>query len=66
VAARDHERGELLELPRRLGGLADQRHLLAARDLVPVLFLVDDDALRAKPSRPDHLGCLGVPRSTIV
>ncbi len=59
VAPRDHERRELLELPGRLGRLRDQRHLLLARDLVPVLFLVDDDRVRREPQEADHLGMLG-------
>ena len=58
VAARDHERGELLELPGRLGRLGDQRHPLAARDPVPVLLLVDDDRVGREAEQADDLGVL--------
>ena len=61
VAARDHERSELLELPRRLGGLADQRHLLAARDLLPVLFLIDHDDVRGEAEQAHDLRMLRRP-----
>ena len=40
----DHEGGQALELPGRLGRLADEGELLAPRDgRVPLLLLVDDD-----------------------
>ena len=67
VAPRDHERGELLELPRRLGRLADQRHLLACAGSAPSpLPRRRRSRSGAKPSRPTTSGCFGVPRSTIV
>ena len=60
VGARDHERGELLELPGRLGRLGDERHPLAPRDgRLPLLFLVDDDRVRREAEQPDDLGVLG-------
>ena len=58
VRAADHERGELLELPRRLGRLGDQRHPLAARDPVPVRLLVDDDRVGREAEQADDLGVL--------
>ena len=62
VRARDHERRELLELPRRLRRLRDQRHPLAARDLrVPFLLVVDDDGVGREPEQPDDLGMLRRP-----
>ena len=57
VAAADHERGELLELPRRLGRLADEGEALLARDLqLPLLFLVDDDRVGREAEHADDLG----------
>src|SRR5258706_4103909 len=57
VAPADHERGELLELPGRLGGLGDEREaLLAGHLLLPVVLLVDHDRVRRKPEHPDDLG----------
>ena len=62
VGAPDHERGELLELPGRLGRLADERHPLLAWDgCLPFLFLVHDDRVRREAEHPDHLGVLGGP-----
>ena len=56
VAAADHERGQLLELPGRLGALADQRHPLLARDLgLPVVLLVDDDRVGGEAEQADNL-----------
>ena len=64
VGARDHERGELLELPGRLGRLADERHPLRARDgRLPLLFLVDDDRVGREPEQADDLGVLGRARA---
>ena len=55
----DHEGGELLELPGRLGRLADERHPLLARDRgLPLLLVVDDDRVRREPEHPDDLGVL--------
>ena len=55
--AADHERGELLELPRRLGRLADQGHPLLARDHgLPLVLFVDDDRVRREAEHPDDLG----------
>ena len=60
VGARDHERGELLELPGRLGRLADERHPLAPRDgRLPLLLLVDDDRVGREAEQADDLGMLG-------
>ena len=44
----DHEGRELLELPGRLGALADERHALGPRDALPLLFLVHEDGVRAR------------------
>ena len=60
VGARDHERGQLLELPGRLGGLRDEGHPLLARDgRLPLLLVVDDDRVRGEAEHPDDLGVLG-------
>ncbi len=60
VGTPDHERGELLELPGRLGRLADERHPLLARDgRLPFLFLVHDDRIRREAEHADDLGVLG-------
>ena len=57
VASPDHERGELLELPGRLGRLGDQRHPLLARDLLlPLLLFVDDDRIGREAEHADDLG----------
>jgi hypothetical protein len=45
MGASDHERGEALELPGRLRGLADERHPLAPRDGRLPLVLIVHDAL---------------------
>ena len=59
VGARDHERGQPLELPGRLGRLADERHALASRDgRLPLLFLVDDDRVGREAEQADDLGVL--------
>ena len=58
-ARRDHERRQALELPRRLGGLADERHPLAARDgRLPLVLFVDDDRVRGEAEQADDLGVL--------
>ena len=60
VGPRDHEGGQLLELPGRLGRLRDERHPLAPRDgRLPLLLLVDDDRVGCEAEEPDHLGVLG-------
>ena len=62
VGARDHERRQPLELPGRLGGLADERHPLPARDgRLPLLLLVHDDGVGGEAEQPDDLGVLGRP-----
>ena len=59
VGARDHEGGEPLELPGRLGGLRDERHPLAPRDGgLPLLLLVDDDRVGREAEQADDLGVL--------
>ena len=58
--AADHQRREPLELPRRLGRLADEREALAARHGgVPLLLLVDDDRVRREAEQADDLGVVG-------
>ena len=52
----DHVGGQPLELPGRLGALRDERHLLAPRDLRPVVLLVDDDRVRREAEQTDDLG----------
>ena len=59
MAAAHHERGQLLELPGRLRGLAEQRHLLAARYLLPILFLVHDKRVGGEAEQADHFGVAG-------
>ena len=60
VRARNHQGGELLELPGWLGRLRDQRHPLPPRDRgVPLLLLVDDDGVGGEAEQPDHLGVFG-------
>ena len=62
VAPAHHERGELLELPGRLGRLGDQGHPLLARDLrLPLLFLVDDDRIGREAEEADDLGVVRGP-----
>ena len=59
VGARDHERGQLLELPGRLGGLGDEGHPLARAGWPPpILLLVDDDRVGGEAEQPDDLGML--------
>ncbi len=59
MGARDHEGGQPLELPGRLGRLADQRHPLAPRDgRLPLLLLVDDDGVGREAEQADDLGVL--------
>ena len=58
--AADHERGELLELPGRLGRLADQGHPLLARDFCSHSSSSSTTiASGAKPSMPTTSGCFG-------
>ena len=56
MAPGHHERGQLLEFPGRLCALAEQRHLLAPRDLLPVSFLVDDERVGRKTEQAHDLG----------
>src|SRR3990172_3797301 len=58
VAAPDHEGSQLLELPGRLGALADERHALAPGGALPLLLLVDDDRVGGVAEHPDDLGML--------
>jgi len=66
VASANHERGQLLEFPGRLRALAQERHLLAPRDDIPVIFLIDDDRVRGKAEKPDDLGVTRRAERTIV
>ena len=62
VGARDHEGRQALELPGRLGGLADEGHPLPPRDGgLPLLFLVDDDRIGCEAEQADDLGVLRRP-----
>ncbi len=56
VGARGEVAGQLLELPGRLRRLRQQRHALAAWDLVPVLFLVHEDGVRGEAEQAHDLG----------
>ena len=58
VAPSHHERGQLLELPGRLGTLRDQGHPLPGRDLGPVVFLIDHDRVGGEAEEPDDLRVL--------
>ena len=61
VAPADHVGGEFLELPGRLRALADEGHLLASRDAIPVGLFVHDDGVRGETEQPDHFRVLGRP-----
>ena len=60
MGTRDHQRGELLELPGWLGRLRQQGHPLLARDGgVPLFLLVDHDGVGGETEHADDLGVLG-------
>ena len=60
VARAGHERGELLELPRRLRALARSAPSAScAGSPLPVLFLVDHDRVGREAEQADDLGVLG-------
>ena len=59
VAPADEITGQLLELPRWLGALADQRHSLGTRDALPVLLFVDHDRVGGEAQQANHLRMVG-------
>src|SRR3954469_11133140 len=62
VRAAGHQGRELLELPRWLRALADQRHPLPTRDLRrPLLLFVDDDRVGRETEQPHDLWMLRRP-----